>query len=158
MHNERDAGEVDPLQVGRAIEAAWNGSGSEGQRNDLPPIDLSDHECRHIGNAALATRPPAPEDAGMVERVVSAISPILIRREGAKQDTYAWAEEATRAALAALSRLDGEKGADMVLVPREPTEAMLLSGNVAGGYDAYRQEDNTSAIWTAMLDAASKGE
>lgn len=94
----------------------------------------------------------------MVERVVSAISPILIRREGAKQDTYAWAEEATRAALAALSRLDGEKGADMVLVPREPTEAMLLSGNVAGGYDAYRQEDNTSAIWTAMLDAASKGE
>lgn len=41
-------------RIGLAIEEAWNGSGSEGQRNDLPPIDLTAHERRHLGFAALA--------------------------------------------------------------------------------------------------------
>jgi hypothetical protein len=39
--------------VGRAIENAWNGSGSDGAPNRLPPINLSDHERRHLGRAAL---------------------------------------------------------------------------------------------------------
>jgi hypothetical protein len=46
-------------RVGKAIEDAWNGSGSDGQRNDLPPIDLSEHERVHIGTAAIRAISPA---------------------------------------------------------------------------------------------------
>jgi hypothetical protein len=37
---------------------------------------------------------------------------------------------------------------------REPTEAMLQAGSDAGGFDGYRQEQNTPDIWRAMIDAA----
>jgi hypothetical protein len=39
--------------IGCVIEDAWNGSGSDGRRNDLPPIALSDDERRHLGRAVL---------------------------------------------------------------------------------------------------------
>lgn len=37
---------------------------------------------------------------------------------------------------------------------REPTEAMLTAGGNEGGFDGYRQTDNTADIWRAMIDAA----
>jgi hypothetical protein len=39
---------------------------------------------------------------------------------------------------------------------REPTAAMVEAGNVVGGFDAYRQEWNTAAIWQSAIDAALK--
>lgn len=77
-------------------------------------------------NTILATRPPAPEDAGTVDRVARAIVAELARQDD-EEGTWpctdgklAYLDQGevdmfavARAALSALSRFDGETGKDM---------------------------------------------
>ncbi|GHH09461.1 hypothetical protein GCM10008023_06170 [Sphingomonas glacialis] len=114
MHNERDAGEV----VGYAEAEAL-------LRDIIGPSRISDTTIRvardHMMQfARSATRPPAPEDAGTVERVARAICEVNVEYTGPNdaqtldervfEEWNDW-EPSARAALAALSRLDGEMGA-----------------------------------------------
>lgn len=74
----------------------------------------------------------------LVERIASAIL------ETPSNDSL----DQARAALEAIT------AAGYVVVPREPSEKMLFDGACVGGFDGEWQEDNTSRIWEAMIDAA----
>lgn len=43
---------------------------------------------------------------------------------------------------------------DVLSAMRDPTTQMLEAGSGAGGFDAYRCEQNTPEIWREMIDAA----
>ena len=75
----------------------------------------------------------------MVERVAVAICRALgddPDREGERLTAY---DDAARAAIEAM---------------RDPTPEMLEAGGRKGGFDGYWVEDNTAAIWAAMIDTA----
>ena len=42
----------------------------------------------------------------------------------------------------------------VLMAVREPSEEMKKNGAEEGGFDVYRNQDNTEAIWKAMIDAA----
>lgn len=107
---------------------------------------------------------PIAQNAGMVEKVAQVLAKASgvsawhhVSEEGEFDGRVYWRRLA-RAALAALSGVPRDPEApDMVLVPREPSEAMI---------DAYfdRCRDlgftahiNATAAWSAMINAASKG-
>ncbi len=168
MHNERDAGEV------ALLPCPFCGSADLDQSTDATGFWMVGCKtCCTDGPTGMTrtrsislwnTRPPAPEDARTVERVKLKAALSYARRawicthgvKGLELD-----DALTDAALAALSRLDGAMGADMVLVPRVPTEAMVMA--------AYNYVDDVTGmgggiglegaveLWDAML-AASKGE
>ena len=64
-------------------------------------------------------------------------------------------DELAKAALTAALAVDG-----LVLVPKEPTDAVLRAGYQAWVDDKYdgSQAPLMCAVWTAMLTAASDGE
>jgi hypothetical protein len=114
--------------------------------------------------AALSrTHLPTTEGAGSASGGVREAAEALLEKltlveeatSGIWSEMYAREAEALQAAL----RQAAPSSAGMVLVPREPTEAMLKAGSEDLGLrykaDCFSFETMTQAVWRAMLDAAA---
>lgn len=139
MHNERDAGVrllPCPFCGGsprRSFTQATDTFAFWSVECSKCGVEIADDESQSAADAHWNTRPPAPEDAGTVERALQGLSDIFEHFKDRKQapghshdvpgiwDNYNgdksgkpcdWCAKwnAARAALAALSRLDGEAG------------------------------------------------
>ncbi len=152
MSGDIPAGMV-PWHGGDAAPADWDGGPVLWSKGPMckPGGFLSWRYCGTPGvpniiaytpKPALATERPAPSGdvAGLVER---------INRE-MRHTGRGYADrrgELLLDAADALTRLSGE--GDTVVVPREPTEAMLEAGA-----QAHDDEEDPAAIWSAMIAAA----
>ena len=134
MQNERDAGEVVVTQEDRKAFQELRGIWGPIKQAMLDNGEFdATWEMQLLARHRLSTRPPAPEDAGTVERALQGLADIFEHFKDRKQapdhghavpgiwDNYNgdksgkpcdWCAKwnAARSALAALSRLDGEAG------------------------------------------------